>query len=314
MRSPNTTAAGIRHKRNEKMKKIFLLIGGLLSTSAFVEAQDIIVLNNQTAEEIEARVIEVGPEYVKYKKWSNPDGPTINIAAADIFVIKYQNGEKQTFSRQGGGRTDKSQPVRRRQATKNAREPSASLIARPNAARIGVGMAKWTGIDSPTTRFSFSAGYSRSFRIGNDYVYLEPYAGIALKGMKYEEDLGDLYGTELSRSDTGTAWYAEIACPVRTCFHPKWSIGLGPYIGVGVAGKYKTEAGSASSPTSSDRDYFGDEGAGIKRFDLGLVIDARYSFSRYMVGVEFLPGLTALSENDSSVKNLALRFYVGYRF
>jgi len=66
-------------------------------TIGTVSAQDIIVLNNRSADEIEAKVQEVSQKEVKYKKWSYQDGPTFTIPTSDIFVIKYRNGEKQRF-------------------------------------------------------------------------------------------------------------------------------------------------------------------------------------------------------------------------
>lgn len=74
------------------------IVGALFLTIGSVSAQDIIVLNNNTADEIKAKVIEVTNSEVKYKKWTYQDGPTFAIATANIFVIKYQNGEKQTFN------------------------------------------------------------------------------------------------------------------------------------------------------------------------------------------------------------------------
>lgn len=72
------------------------LCGMLLSTYS-VSAQDVIVLNNQSADEIEAKVVEVSDTQIKYKKWSYQDGPTFTLDTSEIFVIKYQNGEKQRF-------------------------------------------------------------------------------------------------------------------------------------------------------------------------------------------------------------------------
>lgn len=59
-------------------------------------SQDIIVL--QSGEEIEAKVIKVGSEEVEYRKWTNQDGPVYTLTPRDIFMIKYQNGEKDVFT------------------------------------------------------------------------------------------------------------------------------------------------------------------------------------------------------------------------
>lgn len=186
-----------------------------------------------------------------------------------------------------------------------------------NLLRVGVGLAKWTGIGAPTSRIAFSAGYGRSFNLWKNDVVLEPTLGIALKGMKYKEALGSIGNADLTRKETGTAWYVEAIIPVRYIYgdnKKNWSIGTGPYFGVGIGGQISTTVEGSSSNNPSERDYFGSDGGGIRRFDMGWATDIRYSFSHMAVGLEMLNGTIALSKNDSSVKNFALRLYIGYRF
>jgi hypothetical protein len=75
--------------------KFFVLLTALLCSAGAVWSQDVIVLKN--AEEIKALVQEVGLTEVKYKKYGNADGPTYTLLKADIFMIKYANGEKDVF-------------------------------------------------------------------------------------------------------------------------------------------------------------------------------------------------------------------------
>lgn len=77
--------------------KLNAVVAIMMFTIGTVSAQDIIVLNNSSADEIEAKVQEVSLTEVKYKKWSYQDGPTFTIPTSDIFVIKYRNSEKQRF-------------------------------------------------------------------------------------------------------------------------------------------------------------------------------------------------------------------------
>lgn len=73
----------------------------IIATTAFVIlsidcfAQDIIVKKDGSI--IQAKVSEIGTSEVKYKKWSNQDGPSYAIVKSDILAITYQNGEKETF-------------------------------------------------------------------------------------------------------------------------------------------------------------------------------------------------------------------------
>ena len=58
-------------------------------------AQDVIVKKDGTT--ILSKVLEVNQDNVKYKKHSNPNGPTYTVGIADIMAVNYANGEKDTF-------------------------------------------------------------------------------------------------------------------------------------------------------------------------------------------------------------------------
>jgi hypothetical protein len=76
------------------MKKILLSIISVLCSLTTV-GQDVIVLQN--GDEIECKLVEVGVENIKYKRLSNLNGPTFVEEKDDVFMIKYQNGEKDVF-------------------------------------------------------------------------------------------------------------------------------------------------------------------------------------------------------------------------
>ncbi|MDL2256842.1 porin family protein [Bacteroidales bacterium OttesenSCG-928-I14] len=67
-----------------------------MSCFTVLNAQDVIVQNN--GEEIKAKVTEVNIEDVKYKRFGNESGPTYTLSKSDIFMIKYENGEKDLFN------------------------------------------------------------------------------------------------------------------------------------------------------------------------------------------------------------------------
>lgn len=77
------------------MKKFTLLVA-MIATALAVKAQDLIVMRN--ADEIQAKVLEISPKSVTYKRWINLDGPTYTISKSEVFYIKYQNGEKDIMS------------------------------------------------------------------------------------------------------------------------------------------------------------------------------------------------------------------------
>ena len=75
-------------------KSVLFIIISLFSIN--LDAQDIIVLKK--AQEIQGKVLSVEARDVKYKKYSNLDGPTYSLPKTDIFMIKYENGEKEVFN------------------------------------------------------------------------------------------------------------------------------------------------------------------------------------------------------------------------
>lgn len=77
------------------MKKTILLLVAALCGVLTAAAQDLIVKTDAT--KVEAKVTEITPDAVRYKRFSNPDGPTYVLPVADIDYIRYANGEKERF-------------------------------------------------------------------------------------------------------------------------------------------------------------------------------------------------------------------------
>lgn len=78
------------------MKKILTIMVSLLLSATYVFAQDVITLKN--GDEIQAKVTKVGDKEIEYKKWSNQNGPTYSKPISEIFMIKYENGEKEVYN------------------------------------------------------------------------------------------------------------------------------------------------------------------------------------------------------------------------
>jgi hypothetical protein len=76
------------------MKKHFLFI--LLILPLFSISQDFIFKIN--GDEIKAKIVEIGKDEIKYKKFENLQGPTYVIEKSLIFLIKYENGSKDVFN------------------------------------------------------------------------------------------------------------------------------------------------------------------------------------------------------------------------
>lgn len=79
------------------MKRTILLILAALFGVLSAAAQDLIVKTDAT--KIEAKVIEITPGEVRYKRFSNPDGPTYVLPVSDIHYIQYANGEREYYTK-----------------------------------------------------------------------------------------------------------------------------------------------------------------------------------------------------------------------
>lgn len=76
------------------MKKLFFLL--TMCVVFNLSAQDIIVKRN--GDELQCRILEVSKNEVKYKRWVNLDGPAFSEKKSDVFMIKYENGEKDVIA------------------------------------------------------------------------------------------------------------------------------------------------------------------------------------------------------------------------
>ncbi|MDY0215550.1 MAG: hypothetical protein RBS19_01225 [Bacteroidales bacterium] len=77
------------------MKKIFTFILFLFTTFT-IYSQDIIT--KQNGDEIKAKVMEITSAEIKYKRFENLDGPVYSMDLKEVFMIKYENGDKDVFT------------------------------------------------------------------------------------------------------------------------------------------------------------------------------------------------------------------------
>ena len=66
-----------------------------LSALISLDAQDIITKKDGT--DITAKILEVNINDIKYKRYSNLNGPTYTIAKSEILIVRYENGENDVF-------------------------------------------------------------------------------------------------------------------------------------------------------------------------------------------------------------------------
>lgn len=76
------------------MRKLLFLL--LFVAHSWCMAQDVIVKKDGTT--ILSKVLEVNPADIKYKKFSNQNGPTYTIMKAEVMSINYESGDKDVFT------------------------------------------------------------------------------------------------------------------------------------------------------------------------------------------------------------------------
>jgi TM2 domain-containing membrane protein YozV len=83
-------------------RKLILTFLFLAGTVVVMNAQD--VITKMDGEEISARIFEINADEVQYKRFDNESGPTYTLLKSDIYTIKYENGEVDSWRTLSGKR------------------------------------------------------------------------------------------------------------------------------------------------------------------------------------------------------------------
>ena len=77
------------------MKRLIMLLSVLALFAVSAAAQDFVTQRN--GEDIAAIVDEVGPDYVRFRLWDEPDGVTYTMLKNEILMIRYATGRNEVF-------------------------------------------------------------------------------------------------------------------------------------------------------------------------------------------------------------------------
>jgi hypothetical protein len=88
------------------MKKVLLVIVAVIGLGIMANAQDIIL--KKDGSEIKVKVIEITDQQVKYKDFDFQDGPIRSINSSEIFMITYENGQKEVMDKPNATNTSSS--------------------------------------------------------------------------------------------------------------------------------------------------------------------------------------------------------------
>ncbi len=93
--TPKSQMSRIKNKFKKMTKSIFTLLAFIaISITGF--SQD--VITQKSGEDIQAKILEVNPTEIKYKKFDNQNGPTFTLLKSDVLMIRYENGTKDIFT------------------------------------------------------------------------------------------------------------------------------------------------------------------------------------------------------------------------
>lgn len=166
--------------------KVLLILAAMLLAAPALSAQDLLIRNS--GEETEVKVLEVSRDYVKYRKFSNPDGPVFTVPVSEIFMIRYEDGTKTVFGdggyNTGSGISDMSTP-------ETAQPVKLERALRPTRMQIGA-MVRPAGV----SLFSIGSNYV-------DGVYYESSGGV-----RYHASFGATFDYWLS-DELQKKWYLE---------------------------------------------------------------------------------------------------------
>ena len=92
------------------MKRILTLVGCFITLTCTCFAQDVIVTKD--SRRIDAIVMQVNEDNIRYKHFDNPNGTTYMLQKSDVAAILYQNGKVETFDTENArNQAETSTPV-----------------------------------------------------------------------------------------------------------------------------------------------------------------------------------------------------------
>ena len=268
------------------MKRSLLLL--LAFTSSFnLFSQDIIV--KKDGEEIKSKIIEIGIDNVKFKKFDNLEGPDYVLPKYDIVFVKFANGIKEVFNVEKSNKT--SQEVRK--------GPHMGMHLTP-------GIGKLSG-ESSKMGFSYNIGMDLNIYF-NDYVGIK--TGFNYQKISLEYETSNSYfgnGFSSSYNYTISGKVNSFGIPFKLLVTSGKKVGV--YFEMGVAAYFILSANTESvysydgqpdnkqfSALSTEPVYLAQEAV----FGLNIMAAENVSFN---LGVSNHFGLTKVNRNSSSSDN-----------
>ena len=314
------------------MKKIIFILA-ILCCSTALWSQDIITMKN--GEEIKAIVQEIGADYVKYKKFENKNGPTYTIQKSTVFMITYENGEKDIFDKSRTVTTSTqtitthtTQPATTNSEQQVSLPPTQSNRKVKFGIEAGLAMAninsdifKSSDLDNANVyppRWGFTGGLLVDFRVAKMFS-IQPELLVTMKGFRAEEYVTVSYTNGQYLEDVfmeSNYNFTYLELPLNLIFNipiqkDRLQVGAGAYLAYGIYGKckshltYQGESLDEITPASLlEYKLFSGEQKLFKPFDWGVIFFVGYAFNdTFFLKAKYSLGIGDISAYDVGVKN-----------
>ncbi|MDR3340670.1 MAG: porin family protein [Candidatus Symbiothrix sp.] len=173
------------------MKKMLFIFVLLVVAVSAMNAQDVITMKN--GDEIKTKVLEISANEVKYKKFGNANGPTYTILKSEIFMIKYENGEKDVFNKT----SPKPAEAEVKENTEGAEKPARTGAATQRAQRDNTSSATQGQQQNRSTQSRAVAERPEPKAVSyqentSAWPYRKAYIGIGFGGAFLSEDYSNV--------------------------------------------------------------------------------------------------------------------------
>ena len=157
------------------MKRLLFLTVALL-TGVVAMAQDLVVKTDSTR--IQAQVVEVSPEAVRYKRFTAPNGPTYVLPVAQISYIRYADGfvENYNHTKAAPAAPAAPAPQKAEPAPAPAPQPSPAPAPQPTPAPQPAPVQQPApapqAAPQPAPAPAVPVGYEVTYEVGQYYDYM----------------------------------------------------------------------------------------------------------------------------------------------
>lgn len=153
------------------MRKLILALIPVIFLSIATKAQDFIYMKDGS--EYKAKVEEITPETIKFKKFDQPDGPVRTVKVEDVVSIKYQDGTEEVFG-------------------KNVEDTKVNEVEKENDTQQYVYTYEEAGeekpVEKPKSKFEMN-GHNRYISLGGGFG--NSYGGV---GTRFQFRVGHIVG------------------------------------------------------------------------------------------------------------------------